>query len=168
MMERSQRTGDAVQEIIATYSGMVYRLAYARTGNRADADDVYQDVFFKLFRTNPQPESEEHLKAWLIRTTIHTSVNLLRSSWRRYFQQIPDNYDVPDMSFPNDDRLSDLRNALIRLPEKQRIVIHLYYYEQLSTEDIAKILGEKSSTVRSHMKRGRERLKSLLTETEVK
>ena len=151
-----------------TYSGMVYRLAYARTGNKPDADDVYQDVFFKLFRSNPQLDSEEHLKAWLIRTTTHTSVNLLRSAWRRYFQPMPENYDAPDMSFANDDRLSDLRNALIKLPEKQRIVIHLYYYEQLSTEEIAKILGEKSSTVRSHMKRGRERLKSLLTETEVK
>ena len=168
MMERSQRTGDAVQEIMNTYSGMVYRLAYARTGNKPDADDVYQDVFFKLFRSNPQLDSEEHLKAWLIRTTTHTSVNLLRSAWRRYFQPMPENYDAPDMSFANDDRLSDLRNALIRLPEKQRIVIHLYYYEQLSTEEIAKILGEKSSTVRSHMKRWRERLKSLLTETEVK
>lgn len=168
MMERSQRTGDAVQEIMNTYSGMVYRLAYARTGNKPDADDVYQDVFFKLFRSNPQLDSEERLKAWLIRTTTHTSVNLLRSAWRRYFQPMPENYDAPDMSFANDDRLSDLRNALIRLPEKQRIVIHLYYYEQLSTEEIAKILGEKSSTVRSHMKRGRERLKSLLTETEVK
>lgn len=168
MMERSQRTGDAVQEIIAAYSGMVYRLAYARTGNKADAEDVYQDVFFKLFRTDPQTDSEEHLKAWLIRTTIHTSVNLLRSAWRRYFRQMPDNFDAPDMSFTHDDRLSDLRNALMKLPEKQRIVIHLYYYEQLSTEEIAKILGEKSSTVRSHMKRGRERLKSLLTETEVK
>ena len=168
MMERSQRTGDAVQEIMNTYSGMVYRLAYARTGNKPDADDVYQDVFFKLFRSNPQLDSEEHLKAWLIRTTTHISVNLLRSAWRRYFQPMPENYDAPDMSFANDDRLSDLRNALIKLPEKQRIVIHLYYYEQLSTEEIAKILGEKSSTVRSHMKRGRERLKSLLTETEVK
>lgn len=168
MMERSQRTGDAVQEIMNTYSGMVYRLAYARTGNKPDADDVYQDVFFKLFRSNPQLDSEERLKAWLIRTTTHTSVNLLRSAWRRYFQPMPENYDAPDMSFANDDRLSDLRNALIRLPEKQRIVIHLYYYEQLSTKEIAKILGEKSSTVRSHMKRGRERLKSLLTETEVK
>lgn len=168
MFEPSQRTGDAVQKIIAEYSGMVYRLAFARMKNRADAEDVYQEVFFKLFRTGPQFESEEHLKAWLIRTTIHTSVNLLRSAWKRYFQQMPDNYDAPDMSSANDDRLSDLRNALKRLPEKQRIVIHLYYYEQLSTEDIAKILGEKSTTVRSHMKRGRERLKSLLNETEVK
>lgn len=168
MMERSQRTGDAVQEIMNTYSGMVYRLAYARTGNKPDADDVYQDVFFKLFRSNPQLDSEEHLKAWLIRATIHTSVNLLRSAWRRYFQPMPENYDAPDMSFAPDDRLSDLRNALMKLPEKQRIVIHLYYYEQLTTEEIANILGEKSSTIRSHIKRGRERLKSLLTETEVK
>lgn len=168
MMERSQRTGDTVQEIISKYSGMVYRLAYARCGNKADADDVYQDVFFRFFRTDPRLESEEHLKAWLIRATIHTSVNLLKSAWRRYFQQMPENYDAPDKPLPDDERLYKLRSALKRLPEKQRVVIHLYYYEQLSTEEIANLTGEKSATVRSHMKRGRDRLKSLLTETEVK
>ena len=167
MMEQSQRTGDAVREIMDAYSGMVYRLAYARTGNRADADDVYQEVFFKLFRTKPRLESEAHLKAWLIRTAIHTSVNLLRSAWRRHVRPLPDGYDAPDLSFSDDGRLSELRKALMRLPEKQRIVIHLYYYEQLSTEEIAELLGEKGATVRSRMKRGRERLRSLLTETEV-
>ena len=168
MMERSQRTGDTVQEIISKYSDMVYRLAYARCGNKADADDVYQDVFFRFFRTNPRLESEEHLKAWLIRATIHTSVNLLKSAWRRYVRQLPENYDAPDTPLSDDKRLYKLRSALRRLPEKQRIVIHLYYYEQLSTEEIANLTGDKSSTVRSHMKRGRDRLKSLLTETEVK
>ena len=136
MTERSQRAGDTVQEIISRYSNMVYRLAYARTSSRADADDVYQDVFFKLFRSNPQLDSEEHLKAWLIRTTVHTSINLLRSAWRRRFGQMPEGYDVPDMPRHEDDRLHDLRNALTRLPEKQRVIIHLYYYEQLSTEEM--------------------------------
>ena len=168
MMERSQRTGDTIQEIISKYSDMVYRLAYARTGNRADADDVYQDVFFKLFRTAPHFESEEHRKAWLIRATIHTSINLFRSAWRRYFQPLPEQYDVPDPRQPLDDRAAELHSALGRLPEAQRVVIHLYYYEELSTEEIAGILGEKSTTIRSRMKRGRERLKSLLMETEVK
>ena len=168
MMERPQRAGESVQEIIAAYSGMVYRLAYARTGSRADAEDVYQDVFFKLFRTHPRLEGQEHLKAWLIRTTIHTSVNLLRSAWRRHFQQLPENYDAPEAPPEHDDRQSALHSALRRLPQKQRIVIHLYYYEGLSTEEIAKLLGEKSATIRSRMQRGREKLKSLLAETEVK
>lgn len=83
MNEPSQRAGDTVHEVVQRYSHMVYRLAFARTGNRADADDVYQEVFLKLFASDPDFESEEHRKAWLIRTTIHVSVNLLKSAWRR-------------------------------------------------------------------------------------
>ena len=91
MFEPSQRTGDQVHQIIAEFSAMVYRLAYARTGNRADAEDVYQDVFFRLFRSQPEFASYQHIRAWLIRTTIHTSVNLLRSAWRRHFRPMPAN-----------------------------------------------------------------------------
>lgn len=163
MFEPTQRAGDQVHEIIQEYSAMVYRLAYARMGNRADAEDVYQDVFFRLFRTQPEFENCRHIKAWLIRTTIHTSVNLLRSAWRRYFSPMPENYDVPAPQIDNQ-RFEALASALKRLPEKQRVAIHLYYYEELSTDEIAEILGEKGSTIRSHLKRGREKLKSLLTE----
>lgn len=164
MFEPSQRTGDWVHEIIAEYSAMVYRLAYARTGNRADAEDVYQDVFFRLFKSQPEFASCQHVRAWLIRTTIHTSVNLLRSAWRRYFSPMPENCDVPAPTAADDDRLARLRTELQRLPVAQRVAIHLYYYEDLSTDEIAEILGEKPSTIRSRLKRGREKLKSLLTE----
>ena len=163
MTERSQRTG-GVHEVIAEYSPMVYRLAYARCANRADAEDVYQEVFFRYFRTNPRIESEEHLKAWLIRATLHTSTNLLRSAWRRYFRPMPENYDAPADEAAENPQLEDLRSALKKLPEKQRVAIHLHYYEGLPTEEIAQVTGEKPSTVRSHLKRGREKLKSLLTE----
>lgn len=167
MSDQSQRAGGSIHEIITRYSAMVYRLAYARCANRADAEDIYQEVFFKYFRTNPPIESNEHLKAWLIRTTIHTSVNLLRSAWRRRFRPMPENYDAPAPE--SDDRgFEALASALKRLPEKQRVAIHLYYYEDLPTDEIASCLGEKSSTIRSQLKRGRERLKSLLTDTEVK
>jgi len=163
MFEPSQRTGDMVHEIISEYSAMVYRLAYARTGNRADAEDVYQEVFFRLFRCEPVLKSSEHLKAWLIRTTIHTSVNLLRSAWRRYFRPMPENYDAPAPDADNN-RFDALVAALRRLPESQRVAIHLYYYEGFSNEEIAEILVEKPATIRSRLKRGREKLKSLLTE----
>lgn len=164
MSEPTQRTGEWVHEIITEYSAMVYRLAYARTGSRADAEDVYQDVFFRLFRNKPEFTSCQHIRAWLIRTTIHSSVNLLRSAWRRYIRPMPENYDA-SASIPTfDGRLETLNTALKRLPEAQRVAIHLYYYEALSTEEIAEILGEKPSTIRSRLKRGREKLKSLLME----
>ena len=158
---------EEVSRLVETYSSMLLRLACTRLENPADAEDVVQEVFLKLLTAHPVFRDAEHEKAWLIRTTIHTSVNLLRSAWRRHVRPLPDGYDAPDLSFSDDGRLSELRKALMRLPEKQRIVIHLYYYEQLSTEEIAELLGEKGATVRSRMKRGRERLRSLLTETEV-
>lgn len=168
MTNESQCAGDSVQEIIIRYSDMVYRLAYARTGSSADADDVYQEVFLRYFRTRPQIGSEEHLKAWLIRTTIHTSLNLLRSAWRRYAQAMPEHFDAAATHSPTDARSEALHHALRRLPEKQRIVIHLYYYEEYSTEEIADLIGQKPSTVRSHLKRGREKIKLLMRETEGK
>lgn len=163
MLEPTRRASDRVHEIITAYSAMVYRLAYARTANRADAEDIYQEVFFRLFSSNPRLESEEHLRAWLIRTTIHCSINLLKSAWRRYFRPMPENYDAPAHE-EESDCFDALRLAMKRLPEKQRVVIHLYYFEELSTDEIARLLGEKPSTIRSRLMRGREKLKSLLTE----
>ena len=116
MMERSQRAGGSVHEIISEYSAMVYRLAYARCASHADAQDVYQEVFFRFFRTKPGIESDEHLKAWLIRATIHTSTNLLRSAWRRYIRPMPEGYDAPAVQAREDERLENLRSALRRLP----------------------------------------------------
>ena len=84
MSEWSQRTGDPVHETIQKYSDMVYRLAFCKTQNRFDAEDIYQDVFMKLFSEQRHFESEEHKKAWLIKTTVNMSINLIKSAWRRY------------------------------------------------------------------------------------
>ena len=64
------RTSQA-EETVRRYSDMVYRLAFARTGNTADAEDVYQEVFLRYLRSDPQFTSEEHRKAWLLRVTIN-------------------------------------------------------------------------------------------------
>lgn len=166
MQNRSQRASDPVHEVISQHSAMVYRLAYARTGSRADAEDVYQEVFFRLFRTKPRIESAEHLRAWLIRTTIHVSISLFRSAWRRRVRPLPEGYDPPAVPPQQDPRAEALHSALMCLPEKQRVAIHLFYYEEFSTEEIAKLLGENPSTVRSQLSRARKRLRTLLKEVE--
>lgn len=167
MNEQSLRTGDSVHEVIRRYSDMVYRLAYARTGSKPDAEDVYQDVFFKLFRTGPEFESEEHLKAWLIRTTTHTSINLLKSAWRRYMRPETEITQARPAASSENNSHGALDEALRQLPEKYRVVLYLHYYEDYSTEEIADILGCKPSTIRSQLKRGREKLKFLIEESEV-
>lgn len=157
---------DALHRAIERYSTMVYRLAYARTHNRADAEDIYQEVFLKLYTQNPDFESEAHRKAWLLRVTANCSVNLFRSAWRRCVQLMdrpPERR--PEGAPPGEDRLPE---ALERLPKRYRTVVHLYYCEDMSIDEIARLLGEKPSTLRSRLSRALQMLKRMLNDEEAK
>lgn len=166
MSEWSLRTGDPVHETIRKYSDMVYRLAFARTQNRFDAEDIYQDVFMKLFSQERNFESEEHKKAWLIKTTVNMSVNLLKSAWRRYTVCESENLPVRK-SAENNPQREKLITALKSLSEKYRVVLYLHYYEGLSTEKIAEITGASPTAVRSQLMRGRQKIKRMIEDKEV-
>ena len=125
-MELSPARRDGVMEAMKRYSSMVYRLAYARTRNHADAEDIYQEVFLKLARADISFENQEHVKAWLLRVTVNCSVNLFRSAWRRHVQTVE---ALSDRASPliEDERYEALNRALDILPARYRAVIHLYY-----------------------------------------
>lgn len=166
MDERSLRTGDPVHDTIQKYSDMVYRLAFCKTQNRFDAEDIYQDVFMKLFSEERHFESEEHKKAWLIRTTVNTSINYLKSAWRRY--TVCENENLPAArSAGQNPQQEKLMTALKKLSEKYRVVLYLHYYEELSTDKIAEITGASPSAVRSQLMRGRKKLKRMIEDKEV-
>lgn len=90
---------DSMEQVIKFYSGMVYRLALARTGTIYDADEVYQEVFLRYIRKNPEFKSEEHRKAWLIRVTVNCSKSLLSSAWRKKTQALDDSIMAPGIIF---------------------------------------------------------------------
>ena len=138
------RTSQA-EETVRRYSDMVYRLAFARTGNTADAEDVYQEVFLRYLRSDPQFTSEEHRKAWLLRVTINCAKKLHAAPWRRRTEPLSETLEAPS-------------------PDKYRTVLHLYYYEDMTTEEIARLLDRSPATVRSQLMRGRDRLRVLLEE----
>ena len=69
-------------EAVAQYGSAVYRLAYAMTRSRSDADDVFQEVFLRLHRSAPDFANEEHRRAWLLRVTANCARSLLASPWR--------------------------------------------------------------------------------------
>ena len=151
-------TEDDPEQMIKTYSDMVYRLAFARTGTKEDADEVYQEVFLRLLKKRPVFESQEHCKAWLLRVTINCSNTLLASLWKKRTVVLEE-----DLPFQEKESL-ELYEELSRLPQKYRDVIHLFYYEELSVADIAKILHRKESTVRTQLTRARTMLKEILEE----
>lgn len=147
-------------EIVARYGPSVYRLAFAQLRSRTDAEDIYQEVFLRYVDKHPQFESPDHAKAWFLRVTINCCKDLWRSPWQRL--RVPLEEDLP---FETSEEWG-LHQQLKKLPKKYRAVLHLFYWEDLTTGQIAQVLGCKPATVRQRMTRARAMMKDLLTEEE--
>ena len=156
--ENRLRLEDSPEQVIRYYSDMVYRLAFARTGTKHDADDVYEEVFLRYLKKKPKFQNEEHRRAWLIRVTINCSNTFLTSIWQRKTQELPE-----DLPFRQGEDYK-LYEQLQQLSAKYRSVIHLFYYEEMSVEEISEILRRKPSTVRTQLTRAREQLRQILKE----
>ena len=149
---------DSPEAVIRRYSDMVYRLAFARTGNRSDAEDLYQEVFLRYLTRAPAFTSEDHRKAWLLRVAVNCANRFHTAPWRKRTEPLSEGLSDP----PPDGE--DLWEELRRLPERDRTVLHLYYYEDMTTEEIAQMLDRNPATVRSQLLRARAKLKKLLVE----
>lgn len=165
-MNQESLRADSMRESIEQYSNMVYRLAFSMMKNKDDADDIHQEVFVQYICHYPELESEEHKKSWLIRVTINTCKNWWKSAWRRKVCELLDNQEVPD---PEDATLQwEQRYPIIEqihnLPQKYKVVIHLFYYEEMSIKEIAHVLQLKESNVRARLTRARQKLKDVLEE----
>lgn len=157
MTEGKAAADGAFQEyIIETYFSMVYKLALSQTKNIANAEDVCQDVFCKYIQKGGGIQSEARIKAWLIRVTVNCCKSLFRSGWFKKTVPLEE-----ELVFDQQEK-SDVYYAMLNLPQKYRLVLHLFYYEELPVREIARSLGQKESTVKSQLHRGRELLKELL------
>lgn len=147
---------EEMKNVILRNSDMVYKLAFSQMKNKDDADDVYQDVFYRYIRKQQKFESTEHEKAWFIRVTLNCSKTVMKSFWK---DRICDVEEVED--FSHNDK-EDLEYALRQLPKKYSAVIHLFYYEDLSVEKISEILRLSQPNVRMYLTRARRMLKEIL------
>lgn len=145
-----------VSYMINKYSDMVYRIAYTRTNNKQDSEDVFQEVFLRLAKKLPKFKSEEHQKAWLIRVTLNCSNNFVNSSWNKKTEGLDEN-----MMFETKESI-DLYSSIAKLPIKYRTVIYLYYYEGYKINEIGKILKTKESTIKTRLSRAKEQLKEIM------
>ena len=157
MADRSLRADDQ-EEAVRRYADMVYRLAFARMGNTSDAEDVFQEVFLRYLTSAPDFASEEHRKAWLLKVTVNCAKKLHTAPWRRRTEPLDETVAAPSRED------TDLWEQLRRLPERYRTVLHLYYYEGLSTRETAALLGCRDATVRSQLTRARQKLRELMKE----
>ena len=151
----------SVDEAFRRYGDRVFSAAFSICRNREDADDTVQDTFLKYHTQNADYIDESHLKAWLLRVAINHAKDVTGAFWRRNRVSWEDNMNELEFEQPEDRSLFE---AVMQLPEKYRIVIHLHYYEEYSIEEISRTVRRSPGTVKSQLNRGRKLLKSILTE----
>lgn len=122
--------------------------------NRHDTEDMVQNTFIKLMKDGTVFESEEHEKAWLIRTASNLCKDHFRHWWSKTIgmEKAEKAVEQPFDTYGNFE-------MIMSLPPKYKTVIYLYYYEGYSTVEIAKMLGKNESTVRSHLHTARKLLR---------
>lgn len=155
----TEQAGQLAAEALDTCGNAILRCAYNYLHNMADAEEILQETLLKMLTSAPNFESEEHKKGWLLRVAANLSKNRLEYNALRAYDELSE-----DLAEEGREDLSFVWEAVKDLPTQFREVIHLHYYEGYSTEEIALILGRNPSTVRSDLRRGREKLKSVLKE----
>lgn len=149
------------EALIETYKDNLFAIAYHICGSPEDADDVVQEVFIRYHTTDKQFCDERHIRAWLIRVTINRAKNMVASFWRKRSVPLEDYMETLRFETPED---GELFEQVMRLPEKYRMVIHLFYYEDYSVREIAEILGLSEGNVKTRLTRARKLLKKALKE----
>lgn len=156
MDQGSLSVNEEIASLLSSYANMLYRVAFSRTQNKSDAEDIVQEVFLRYIRSNPHFYSEEHRKAWLLKVAINCSKSLLTSSWFQKTEPLDEELPAENKEF------SEVFPAVQSLPVKYRTVIHLFYFEDLSVKQIADILNIGESSVKTQLHRARAMLRERL------
>ena len=154
---------EEARRLVEAHGQAVYRLAYARTGSRADAEDITQETFLRLVAAAPDFRDEGHCRAWLLRVALNCTADLHRSAWRR--RRVPLE-EAAELTTPEAEPEDGVLEAVLALPEAYRAPIHLFYYEEMSVAEIAQVLGKREGTIRTRLSRARAMLRAILSETE--
>ena len=152
-MNRLDNPEEILTRLIDNYADMIFRIALVQLKNWHDAEDIVQRVFMQLYETWPDFTSEEHIKFWLIRITIHRCKDYLKSAWKR--NTAPLQEDIPGQNL----EISDITRAVLNLSPIKRQVILLHYYLGYNIREIAQLTGKKTSAVATMLHRTRKLLK---------
>lgn len=155
-MEQKLYAGLRYEAVVQKFAKNVLSSCLMRAGNSADAEDCFQNVFLKLYTLAPSFRDEEHLKAWLLRVAINECKNFIRDNRRHLTLDA-----VRERPLPLSDDERDISWALMRLEPKYREALYLYYIERYKVAEIASILGHNPNTVKTLLRRGREKLKKI-------
>ena len=141
-----------LQELVERYQNNLFAVAFNVCKNAQDAEDVVQDTFLRYYTMKKEFDNEQHIRAWLIRVAVNKAKNCNRTFWRRNKCSFEEYMET--LTF----------ETVMQLPDKYRIVMHLFYYEDYAVREIAKILKLSESNVKARLSRGRSMLRNVLKE----
>jgi RNA polymerase sigma-70 factor (ECF subfamily) len=151
------------RRLVETHQRMVFSLALRVTGEYGTAEEVAQDAFLELFRAGERLESEDHVRFWLRRVTVHRATDALRrravrpeaaaEEWMEE-QHVEENSEALSAAV-----VALLEELLRALPEQMRVAVVLRYQEEMSPDEIATLLGQPVATVKSNLQRGLQLLR---------
>ena len=153
------KTEKELTAAVNKYGDLVLRLCLIHLKNKADSDDIFQEVFLRYYRHNGSFESEEHEKAWIIRVTNNVCKDLLRNFFHSRTVSID---EIGELQGRDETEYREVFEAVLSLPEKNREVVYLYYYEGYKAKEIASILKMNVNTVYTLLTRSKEMLKGML------
>ena len=157
---------EALTRLVSEYQTPLLRTCYMYLKDAQLAEDAVQETFLKAYRTLPSFRGECSEKTWLTKIAMNICRDLLRGAWLRHVDRRVTPEMLPEPAAPTDAEDGELLAAVMNLPRRHREVILLYYYQEMSTQDIALALGLKRSSVSGRLQRARARLRGLLEEEE--
>ena len=160
--EEREKLSQNIEEIYERHVNMIYQVSFAYMKNKADTEDIVEDVFVKLLKTKVTFQSYEHEKAWLLRTAI----NLCKNSLKHWQRKNADIDDYKNLQGENPFKANEIFKTVMELPDKYKEVIYLHYYEGYTSAEIAQILRRNQSTIRNHLQEARKILKEVLENEE--
>ena len=153
------RSEQELNRVIDQYGDTVRRICLLYLKNEADSEDIFQTVFLKYITSKIKFNSTEHKKAWIIRVTINSCKDLLRSFFRKKTIPLDDLLEKPQF-LSNDHR--EVIEAVLSLSQKYRDVIYLHYYEGYTASEISQILGKNVNTIYTLLTRSKKMLRDQL------
>ena len=153
-----QRLGRLVEH----YQTDLLRMCSIQLHDTALAEDAVQETFIKAYKAMPAFRGDCSEKTWLMRIAVNTCRDLLHSAWFRHLDRRITPEHLPEPLVQPDEDAINLTFEVMRLSQKDREVILLYYYEAMTTEEIAQTLGVAKSTVSTRLEQGRQKLRQAL------
>lgn len=143
------------------YIDVVYRVSLSYCKNKSDAEDIVQNTFLKLLKTDTKFVDDEHIRKWLVKVAVNECKNISKSFWYRNITSFDELDKEPEYTQSDE---KELFEEVMKLPKKYSVVLHLYYYEGYNVKEIAQTLEISESNVQTRLMRARNKLQENLQE----